>query len=51
MALAVKLILGPVPLQIVEVVELVNEGNGFTVTVMVVGEPAQLPPVEVGVIT
>ena len=48
-ALAVKLILGPVPLQIVAMLDVVTTGFGFTVTVMVKGVPAQEPDVEVGV--
>jgi hypothetical protein len=50
-ALAVKLILGPVPLQVVAVLGVVTTGFGFTVTVMVKGVPAQEPDVEVGVTT
>jgi len=48
-ALAVSDIFGPVPLQVDAVVAVVTLGNGFTVTVIVVGEPAQEPTVEVGV--
>jgi len=48
-ALAVKLILGPVPLQIVAALAVVTTGFGFTVTVMVKGVPGQEPGVEVGV--
>ena len=48
-ALAVKLILGPVPLQVVAVLAVVTTGFGFTVTVMVKGIPGQEPDVEVGV--
>jgi hypothetical protein len=47
--LAVKAILGLVPLQVVAVVLLVIDGAGFMVTVIVVGFPTQLPVVEVGV--
>ncbi len=49
-ALAVNDILDPVPLHIVGVLELVTAGLGFTVTVIAVGLPTQLPVVEVGVI-
>ena len=48
-ALAVKLILGLVPLQVVAVLAVVTTGFGFTVTVIVKGIPAQEPDVEVGV--
>ena len=48
-ALEVKAIFGPVPLHVLAVVELVTAGVGLTVTVIVVGEPAQLPVVDVGV--
>jgi hypothetical protein len=48
-ALAVKLILGPVPLQVVAVLAVVIIGFGFTVTVIVKGIPGQEPDVEVGV--
>ena len=44
----VKLIFGPVPEQMVAVVELVTAGFGFTVTVMANEFPVQRPPVEVG---
>ena len=47
--LAVKAILGLVPLHVVAVVLLVIDGAGFMVTVIVVGFPTQLPVVEVGV--
>ena len=47
--LAVKAILGLVPLHVVAVVLLVIDGAGFIVTVIVVGFPTQLPVVEVGV--
>ena len=50
-ALAVKLILGPAPLQVVAVLAVVTTGFGFTVTVMVKGVPEQEPDVEVGVTT
>ena len=42
-ALAVKLILGSVPLQVVAVLAVVTTGFGFTVTVMVKGVPEQEP--------
>ena len=48
-ALAVKLILGPVPLQVVAMLDIVTTGFGFTATVMVKGVPGQEPSVEVGV--
>ena len=48
-ALAVSDILGLVPLQIDAVLAVVTLGIGFTVTVIVVGEPAQEPTVDVGV--
>jgi hypothetical protein len=48
-ALAVRLILGPVPLQVLAVLAVVTAGVGFTVTVIVKGLPAQEPAVEVGV--
>jgi hypothetical protein len=47
--LAVKLILGPVPLQVADVAEFVTAGAGFTVTVIVKGEPSHKLVVEVGV--
>jgi len=47
--LAVKLIFGPVPLQVVFVAAVVTIGVGFTVTVIVKAAPAQEPVVEVGV--
>jgi len=47
--LAVKLIFGLVPLQILAVVALVTAGIGLTVTVIVKAEPAHEPVVEVGV--
>lgn len=46
---AVKLIFGLVSLQIAVVEGVVTTGVGLTVTVMVVGEPAHEPVVEVGV--
>ncbi len=49
-ALAVNAMFGPVPLQVLAVAEVVTNGTGFTVTVMVCAEPAQVPTVEVGVI-
>jgi hypothetical protein len=48
-ALAVKLMFGPVPLQVVAVLAVVTTGFGFTVTVMVKGAPAHDPVVAVGV--
>jgi hypothetical protein len=48
-ALDVKVIFGPVPLQIPAVGELVTIGVGLTVTVIVKGAPAQEPVVVVGV--
>lgn len=48
-ALAVKEILGPVPLHVLAVDALVTSGIGFTVTVMVYDEPTHEPVVEVGV--
>ena len=48
-ALAVNEIFGFVLLQIVEVLALVTTGVGFTVTVMVYGDPPQVPVTEVGV--
>ena len=48
-ALAVKLILGPAPLQVVAVLAVVTTGFGFTVTVMVKGVPGHEFTVEVGV--
>lgn len=47
--LAVRLILGLVPLQVVAVAELVTAGAAFTVTVIVKGDPTQVPAIEVGV--
>jgi len=46
---AVRLMLGPVPLQMLVVVDVVTAGVGFTVTVILVADPAQDPTVEVGV--
>lgn len=46
---AVKLIFGPVPLQMVAVLGEVKIGPGSTVTVIVKGAPAHEPAVEVGV--
>ena len=48
-ALAVKLIFGLKLLQIDEVLAVVSAGVGLTVTVIVYGEPVQLPVTEVGV--
>ena len=50
-ALAVKLILGPAPLQVVAVLAVVTTGFGFTVTVIVKGVPGHEFTVEVGVTT
>jgi hypothetical protein len=47
---AVKLMLGPVPLHIVAVLAVVTTGAGFTVTVIVKGTPGHEPVVAVGVI-
>lgn len=47
--LAVKAILGLVPLQVLAVGAFITEGFGFTVTVIVKGSPAHEPVVEVGV--
>jgi hypothetical protein len=46
---AAKVILGPDPLHVVAVGELVTIGAGLTVTVMVNGAPGHEPVVEVGV--
>ena len=46
---AVRLMLGPVPSQVVAVAELVTSGDGLTVTVMVKAGPAHEPVTEVGV--
>ena len=48
-ALDVKVIFGPVPLQVLAVEELVTIGVGLTVTVIVKGVPVQEPVVAVGV--
>ena len=48
-ALAVRLMPGLVPLQVIAVVAVVTAGVGFTVTVISVADPAQLPVEEVGV--
>lgn len=48
-ALALKLKLGLVPLQVLAVVAVVTLGKGPTVTVIAAGVPAQDPTVEVGV--
>lgn len=50
-AVAAKLMLGLVLLQVLSVVELVTAGVGFTVTVILVAEPVQEPVLEVGVTT
>lgn len=50
-AVAVSAIFGLVPLQVLAVVAVVTLGIGFTVTVIVVGEPTQEPNTEVGVTT
>lgn len=47
--LAVKLMTGPVPLQLLAVAALVTSGVGYTVTVKVEGIPAHEPDTEVGV--
>lgn len=47
--LAVRLILGLVPLQVDVVAELVIVGAGLTVTVIVKDAPAQVPVIETGV--
>ena len=47
--LAVKLMFGLLPLQVLAVLAVVTTGLGFTVTVIVKGVPAQLPVVAVGV--
>jgi hypothetical protein len=47
--LAVSVMFGPVPLHVEAVVPLVTAGLGLTVTVMVQGEPTQLPVTDVGV--
>ena len=47
--LAVKPIFGPVPLHVFAVLGVVTAGLGFTVTVIVYGEPGQEPVVDVGV--
>jgi hypothetical protein len=48
-ALAARLMLGLVLLQVLALVELVTAGVGLTVTVILVAEPAQEPVIEVGV--
>ena len=45
----VRLMLGPVPLQIVALADPVYSGVGFTVTVMAVFGPAHDPATEVGI--
>jgi hypothetical protein len=47
--LAVRLILGLVPVQILSAVAEVKEGGGKTVIVISVADPAHEPTVEVGV--
>lgn len=47
--LAVNEIFGPVPLQVDAVFAVVTTGVGFTVTVIVYGDPGQEPATEVGV--
>jgi hypothetical protein len=47
--LAVRLLLGPVPLQVAAVVVLVTLGAGLTVIVILKEAPMQAPVVEVGV--
>ena len=49
-ALAVNVIFGLAPLQIVDVFEMVTVGLGFTVTVIAVGLPTHEPFEVVGVI-
>ena len=49
-ALAVKVILGDVPLQVLAVAALVTAGIGFTVTTIEYAAPAHEPDEEVGVI-
>lgn len=48
-AVAVNLIFGLVPLQIIAELAVKTTGSGFTVTVSVKGEPVHKPAVEVGV--
>ncbi len=48
-AVAVKLMFGAVPLQIVVALAEVTDGVGFTVTVIVKDDPAHDPVVDVGV--
>ena len=48
--LAVNAMFGPIPLQVLALADVVTNGTGFTVTVMVYAEPTQVPTVEVGVI-
>jgi len=48
-ALAVKVIFGLVPLQVLAVGELVTVGVGLTVTVIGYAAPAQFPVVDIGV--
>ena len=48
-ALDVNAILVAIPLQTFSVAKFVTKGVGFTVTVIVVGEPTHEPPVDVGV--
>jgi hypothetical protein len=45
-AVAVRAILGPVPLQIFAVAALVTDGFGLTVTVIVKAAPVHVPVVE-----
>jgi hypothetical protein len=45
----VKVMFGPVPLQVLAVATFVTEGVGFTVTTMEYGDPTHDPVVEVGV--
>ena len=47
--LAVKVIFGDVPLQVLAVAALVTTGVGFTVTMIEYAAPAHEPDVEVGV--
>ena len=46
---AVRVIFGLIPLQVIAVAPLVTSGSGLTVTVIVKGEPAHVPAVELGV--
>ena len=48
-ALAVNAIFGPMPLHVFAVAAVVTAGLGFTVTVMVKGDPTHVVPIEAGV--